>query len=94
MNDIQLYPARAHLLTQEPVWVELDLSDITDITKRYISYSDYANRISLLVRDVAFTDKATRMYVKLSVSNISANCVPYTANITPNTHIFTIITEE
>lgn len=89
----QLYPSRAHLLTQKPVWVELDLSDITDTTKGYISYSDYANRISLLVSDVAFTDKATRMYAKLSVPNISANSVPYTTNITPDTPIF-VITKE
>lgn len=89
----QLYPSRAHLLTQKPVWVEFNLPDIPDIAERYISAADYTDRIPIRAGKVAFNDDATRMYVELSVSNISANSVPYTTNITPDTPIF-VITKE
>lgn len=93
VSAIQLYPSRAHLLTQKPVWVEFNLPDVPDIGEWYISSSSYSDRIPFRAGKVAFNDDATRMYVELSVSNISANCVPYTTSITPNTPIF-LITKE
>ena len=92
-NTIQLYPSRTHLLTQKPVWVKFNLPDVPDIEDWYIGFTEHAERKSIRANAVTFNDDATRMYVELSVPNISANCVPYTISITPDTPILTF-TEE
>ena len=92
-DTIQLYPSRAHLLTQKPVWVEFNLPDVPDIGEWYIGFTEHAERKSIQASAVTFSVEMTQIQVELSVPNISANCVPYTVSITPDTAILDITKE-
>lgn len=92
-DTIQLYPSRAHLLTQKSVWVEFDLPDVPDIEDWYIGFTEHAERKSIEATSIVFDSDMTKVKVALRVPNISANCVPYTVSITPDTPIFAFTKE-
>lgn len=92
-NTIQLFPTRAHLLTQKKVWVEFDLPEVPDIEDWYMGFTEHAERKSIQAVAVVFNSDTTKVKVALRVPNISANCVPYTVSITPDTAILDITKE-
>ena len=92
-NTIQLFPTRAHLLTQKSVWVEFDLPDVPDIEDWYIGFTEHAERKSIEAIAIVSNSEMTKVKVALRVPNISANCVPYTISVTPDTAILDITKE-
>ena len=92
-NTIQLYPSRTHLLTQKPVWVKFNLPDVPDIEDWYIGFTEHAERKSIEATEIVSDYDMTKVKAALRVPNISANCVPYTVSITPDTAILGITKE-
>jgi len=93
MSTIQLFPTRAHLLTQKSAWVEFDLPDVPDIEDWYIGFTEHTERKSIQAVAIVLNSEVTKVKVALRVPNISANAVPYTVSITPDTAILDIIKE-